>query len=153
MRKLIHIILVYTAMYSAGYAQSLELISGGGSYAENSNGSLSWSIGEPVIMTVEGSANHITQGFHQSDIRVSGIEDIAGTDISVYPNPTSGLVNIVVNNTVYLQVYDAQGRLMKEAQLTGSFNELDLSDVNRGVYILHFRSEGNIINTIRIIKQ
>jgi hypothetical protein len=57
-------------------AQDLFLISGGGTHSSGSGGSVSWSIGEVVIQTATSSGNHVTQGFHQGNIYVVGIEEL-----------------------------------------------------------------------------
>ena len=44
---------------------SQEVINTAGEVYETPNGSISWTIGEPVIQTLEGSENYLTQGFHQ----------------------------------------------------------------------------------------
>jgi hypothetical protein len=46
-------------------AYSQEVISNAGEHYENDNGSISWTIGEPVIETLGSSNNYLTQGFHQ----------------------------------------------------------------------------------------
>src|SRR5690606_4852567 len=94
-------------------AQNLSLVSSSGTYSENSSGSISWSIGEVVIVTSSSGSNDVTQGFHQSRIYFSGIEELKELEISLYPNPTSEFVNIVSPNSVKLSIYDMSGRLVR----------------------------------------
>ena len=52
-------------MVFVGSSQSQEVISTAGEVFETTNGSISWTIGEPVIATLVGTDNSLTQGFHQ----------------------------------------------------------------------------------------
>ena len=63
-----------------------ELVSTAGSYGETSSGSLSWTIGEPVIETITNGTNTLTQGFQQSKLTVTAINElkVSGIELSVY---------------------------------------------------------------------
>ncbi len=75
----------------AVYAQ--EVVSTAGSHGETTAGSLSWTVGEPVIETITDGTNTLTQGFQQSKLTVTAINDLKfpGIELSVYPNPTNSL--------------------------------------------------------------
>lgn len=73
----------------------------------------------------------------------------------VYPNPTSSKIFITSKEYVSsYEIYNAIGQKVKE----GSFNavleqeELDLTTLQRGLYILNFRGE-KVNKTVRIVKQ
>ena len=42
-----------------------EVISSAGEHQENANGSISWTIGEPISETISGADAQLTQGFQQ----------------------------------------------------------------------------------------
>jgi len=50
--------------------QAQEIISTNGSYDEFSGGSISWTMGEPIIETLSNGSNYLTQGFQQTDLNV-----------------------------------------------------------------------------------
>ena len=65
----------------------------------------------------------------------------ASVDIQLFPNPTSGRVNLLVegidNPQVDLVIHDAQGKLVYEEiqfDLSSGANSLDVSHLDRGVY-------------------
>jgi len=72
--------------------------------------------------------------------------------IAVSPNPTNGLANITVNfetaKPVQMTVADAMGKVVTVKDyglITGNETlSFDGSDLNAGIYYLHFRSENNI---------
>jgi len=100
-------------------AQSItpEVVSNGGDYFANSNYSIAWTIGEPVVETAVGTNNTLTQGFHQGLYTLVNIDkQINNTEIKVYPNPTSDYINIDidgVNSSDYqIQLFDNLGKLL-----------------------------------------
>jgi len=71
--------------------------------------------------------------------------------ITIRPNPTPGPVKIIldggVQGLVNISVYDQQGRVIKElARLAGANQplDIDLSGVNKGIYILKINAAGAV---------
>ncbi|MBL4707980.1 MAG: BspA family leucine-rich repeat surface protein [Flavobacteriales bacterium] len=59
--------------------------------------------------------------------------------LSVYPNPTNGILNIVVaevSNQI-ISIYDSNARLLKEVQFKQEENQIDLSEYPNGLYFIH----------------
>jgi hypothetical protein len=76
--------------------------------------------------------------------------EIASTDISVFPNPTNGLLHIktteIIKSTV---VYDISGRKV----WASNQNTIDISSFNRGLYILKVVNSKGQQYTSKILKQ
>ncbi|MBK7425726.1 MAG: T9SS type A sorting domain-containing protein [Saprospiraceae bacterium] len=81
-------------------------------------------------------------------------------DIEVYPNPTSGELNI--NLTQYqgrdisIEVYSLQGKLLKlseQTEVIASIQQLDMSGLTPGIYLIRVKSKGLPYVTKRVIKQ
>ena len=66
MKKLFLIPVYFVLCSGVSFAQ--EVISSAGEHFESSSGSASWTIGETIILTLEGDENAVTQGFHQPAI-------------------------------------------------------------------------------------
>jgi len=137
----------------SGYTQELNLVSTSGTYSETASGSVSWSIGEVVIVTGTSGTNNVTQGFHQSNIWVLGIENLASLEISIFPNPTCEFVNIVTPGELKMSIYDMGGRLISVHNLVENTNEINVSELSRGTYNLVFESNGNISRTAQLVVQ
>lgn len=74
----------------------------------------------------------------------TGLDEVAGTNASVYPNPSNGEFNLRVANTDVLQarVVDVSGKVILSQQFAGSnLYSLDLNNVKSGIYILELESE------------
>lgn len=93
------------------------------------------------------------------DITV-GIGNIDGVDLlQLFPNPTSGQINLlfnsVSNQTFNISISDATGRLIEDESIrnfTGKFNKVyDLSDKAKGIYFLTVKSENGATN-FKVVK-
>lgn len=72
-----------------------------------------------------------------------GIENVAATVESLWPNPTADRVNISVSRAAEAVLYDQTGRMMGRYTLRQGTNTLDLSHLSAGVYILR-AGESNV---------
>lgn len=75
--------------------------------------------------------------------------------LSVYPNPTSGLVTISNDNNSTLQsvsISDLNGRTVKSLKLNGeSTSQINISDLSAGVYMMNISSDQGSV-TKKIVK-
>jgi hypothetical protein len=69
-------IIVLTAQYAT---PELLSTSGGSAIVEALDMDIAWTMGESVILTLEGSANTLTTGFHQNDAFCAGDFNFDGT--------------------------------------------------------------------------
>ena len=79
------------------------------------------------------------------------VEDILQpkSGISVYPNPTANRIYIQAENILQAELFDLRGRKVK----TTTQNQLDLSDIGSGSFILKVTSDNNNTKSFKIIKQ
>lgn len=68
------------------------------------------------------------------------------SDLKIYPNPTTGIVNLV--EQVNAQVFDIQGRMVLERK---NVNQINLKDQNSGIYLLKLENDKGV-STHKIIK-
>ena len=74
----------------------------------------------------------------------AGVDETEAVDVSVYPNPTNGILNIVINSRNYeYQIINGVGQTI----LSGNANGKTTVDVNglNGVYFLRIVSDGDVI--------
>lgn len=85
----------------------------------------------------------------------TGIEDIRGDDISVFPNPVSGMLNIVYKDENFetIMILNSQGRLLSKEKVIKPNQQLDFSLYDSGLYILEFIKKTNEVRRIKVIKQ
>ena len=76
----------------------------------------------------------------------------------IYPNPFQENINIdIINrnisNLYSVQIFDLSANLLFNVELASTnINEINLSNLNSGTYIMRVFSEGNLIYTTVIIK-
>ena len=67
-------------------------------------------------------------------------------NISIYPNPTTHLLTISIANknlkSVTLNLYDMMGQLMVEKRMDNGQLEMDIRDIEQGVYFLEVLMDG-----------
>jgi hypothetical protein len=69
--------------------------------------------------------------------------------ILVYPNPTSDRLFINAENIAKITLYDIQGRKVR----TSTQNQINMSRLENGVYILKVATDQNTSSSFKIIKQ
>ena len=81
--------------------------------------------------------------------------------LSTYPNPVSDQLSVVLTGEmkteVLLELYNANGRLVRSERMEGLEGrydrQWDLSDLPSGLYGLNVRGEGDLLQSVKIIKQ
>ncbi len=71
------------------------------------------------------------------------------TSIHVYPNPTANRVYIQAENITKAELFDLMGRKVMETNQ----DQIDLSNISSGSYILQVTTQNNTTETFKIIKQ
>jgi len=148
---------------SIAFSQSLtpELLTSGGDHFTGTDAQLSWSVGEMIIDTYDNGSNQLTQGFHQTNLVITSVNDLAeNIEIAVFPNPTSDQLNIEYSNSTQnltLNLYDALGTqlLSEQVLMNAQFDNksIDLSGLAANTYFLHIANEKNeSIKVFKILK-
>lgn len=80
--------------------------------------------------------------YSYSDVRI--VEVIGGADITIYPNPSTGPINITLNEAddAKVDLYDLNGKLLSNHRIVKGANELDFN-LPSGVYLVHITINGN----------
>ncbi len=134
-----------------------EIISTSGDYFENTNASISWTIGESMIETYSNGTNVLTQGFQQTRLTPSIIFELEDTGISVNvaPNPTTDFIHLYIDNfkDINYQLYDFNGKLIRQADVNSIETMISFSNLSYAAYFLKIMKGTKIIKTFQIIKQ
>ena len=134
---------------------------GGFNVAGDNSISLSWTLGELVITTVQSAGGDLilTQGFQQSKLEVTAVElhpDL-GVSVTIYPNPTSEMINIRFTSPlegttmVYLIAPDGKLVITEELQSGLTIKPIDMQAYPAGTYFLRIQN-GNKQNVYKVIK-
>lgn len=74
--------------------------------------------------------------------------------LSVYPNPTNGLLNIELNNASFksVQVIDLTGKVVATSNGHSKVTEVNMSNLANGVYYVKIKTD-NASSVIKVVKQ
>jgi hypothetical protein len=85
----------------------------------------------------------------------SGIsESSAPWDLRVFPNPGSGILNVIIDNGAEktITMHDALGRVVKNTLSSEAHTQINISDLNPGLYYMHVKC-GHDSKVIKVIRQ
>ncbi len=87
----------------------------------------------------------------------TGTTDVAVSQITVFPNPTTGNIKIDLSNiknpdNAKLEIYDATGKMILHKIANQNVEEVDLSKFANGTYILKIQTH-NRIEVMNIINR
>ncbi|MEN8121991.1 MAG: T9SS type A sorting domain-containing protein, partial [Bacteroidota bacterium] len=108
-----------------------------------------------VTWTVTDEAgNSATCSFDVTVTETVGISDIAKIGISIYPNPTSGILKLEFkqNNIKNIRVSDLSGSIKIEKTDVQQNEIIDLSPLQDGIYIIRIQTDNDIFVT-KIVKE
>jgi len=134
-----------------------EVISSQGDSYSNGTNTIDFTIGEPVIETISDGTNELSQGFHQTLLIITNIEDfIEDFSVNISPNPTSEFINLNVEkfDGVSFRLLDITGKIVKQEVLNQSTTKVSLSTYPNGIYLVALIQKDNKkIKTYKIIKK
>jgi hypothetical protein len=140
--------------------QAQESVNVTGGNASGGEGSVSYSVGQIVYTTNTGISGSVAQGVQQPfEISVvTGLEEAKGINLSVsaYPNPTTdyltlSIAGFYISNLSY-HLYDMNGRLLRNAKLTGNETQINMSNYVSSTYFVKVITGNQSIKTFKIIK-
>lgn len=86
----------------------------------------------------------------------TGIADLnADIQMAAYPNPFDQLLTVMVSSVpanANLMVENAMGQVVKKLEINGNTQQMDMSDLPKGIYILQLRSGESVLKTRKLIK-
>ena len=81
-----------------------------------------------------------------------GVDDHEMTTAFVYPNPTTGLFIIEGQDITKVEVYNAQGQLIRTQMISGDRAEIDLSNAANGLYLVRVTGKKGTADETIIIR-
>jgi hypothetical protein len=156
------IAVLYIAVASGQDLKQQVLASAGGYNISGDNSiSLSWTLGELVITTVESGGGDLilTQGFQQTKMAITAVKvnkDL-GIEVTVFPNPTSELVNIKFTapldgeTLMFLTAPDGRQVMNSKIEPGMMLKQIDIHDLAAGTYYLRIQN-GLKYNVYKILK-
>jgi hypothetical protein len=139
----------------AQHSRAQEIIASGGDHFDSANGSLSWTLGEPVVETF-GNGYILTQGFQQNYEIILTLQEISEASMfDVYPNPfqhsinISGTDHLPSGSTAFMKIFDNSSRIVYQGQLE---KVILLEHLPAGTYFLNVEMNSGEYHVFRLIK-
>lgn len=163
--KPIALLVAALLMGTMSYAQSIapQSVNSGGTKMTQANGSLSFTVGELVVLTQTDSQGNTLGGGFTAGATMTTVSiqetDVAVLDVKVYPNPTTELLNIQINystlDQVLVTINDLQGKEVYNGKYAGISNLIGINTAPyaTGTYVLSLKNLNNqVLGTYKIIK-
>lgn len=106
--------------------------------------------GSYACIVSNGSCEDTTSCIQVMDVGVTDYKDVKG--IKIYPNPTQGRFNIVLDDKANVAIYSSVGKLIFEKQFNKGMNVVQsLGEVAAGMYMIQVKYNDGTIVTEKII--
>lgn len=140
------------------YAQNAVSASSGES--SGGGGTTSFTIGQTFYSANEGTSGQVSEGVQQ----VYEIYDVTevlnpvyiGISLSVYPNPTTGIINLLVENGevsgLNYAMFDATGKQVLARQIVSNNNSIDMQSLPSATYYVRVTKDEKEVKTFKVIK-
>ena len=123
----------------------------------------------PFVSTLTGLADKVTYHIrayatncagtgYGSDIEYfhtsTGTENIQKIEISAFPNPVTGILNIEYNSDIFksINIKNSQGELMEKLKVISPRQQIDFSKFEYGLYFLEFVKQDGETKRLKVIK-
>lgn len=156
MKKIITLTLISISVYSFSQSTNSNVVSTGGNFFDKNNISLSITIGEALIKTYDPNNIVLTQGFQQAIYNITDVSENNDTEIhiSIFPNPTSEIVNIKCEEqNCHYKIINTSGNIFANGELQQIVTPINIANVPGNEFFIEIYSEtSSIKKTYKIIK-
>lgn len=161
MKKLILIPICFcVGSFSMAQTLSSSVIGSTGEQFASASGFLDWTLGEIMTETYANGNFYFTQGFQQpATITVTGLEEAEEKTLWVYPNPTSGVLNVKASESgVYLlELFNLHGQKLINRNFSVNsdthIQRVDLQEYAAAIYLLRISNTTTGKNTYHKIEK
>lgn len=153
------ILFIMVTLYTQAQQLTPSVICNASGTLSNGTTNVYWTIGETIVETMQSGNNQLSNGFQQANYIITAIKNnTVQYDIQLFPNPTANLLNLKINATqlknVRFQLFDMQGKVVKEDALQNELTAIDCSQLTPAVYWLKLEDAAHeLVGTFKIVKQ
>ena len=142
-----------------GGLHAQESVNATGGDATGSGGTVAYSVGQVVYTTNIDASGTVSQGVQQAyEIFTVGIKETElNILLTVFPNPTSDNLTLQIsdhnNEKLSYQLYDMQGKLLNNGQVTAQQTQINTSSLPSATYFFNVVNQQNKkVQSFKIIK-
>ena len=120
---------------------------------ENANNWIGSEIDNTAYIYFDWNTPIITSTTHNVNAMLWGIDENNQNDFNIYPNPAQDKISIVGKSNNYsYSIFDMSGRVLLEGKASSMTEQVNLSLLNQGAYLIKINNN-NHITSLRFIKQ
>ena len=129
---------------------------------QGSNGSVSYTVGQVAVQSIEASAASLTEGVQQPyEIQTVGVDNypVITLDAAVYPNPTADRIVLEINNvetfhetSLQAMLFNANGQHIQIVNVVGLQTTINMSAFGAGTYYLRVTADQQTLKTFKVVK-
>ena len=157
MKNVLKISVFAFGLFSSATVNAQESVNSSGGNAAGSGGSVSYSIGQVVFTSHNGSGGSIAQGVqHAYDVLPVGVQKENELTFSFFPNPSSDQLTLEVQNPsaeqMEFRLYDLHGKLLNKVGVISGRNAIDMRTYPVAQYVGELWGKNNLVKSFQIIK-
>ncbi|MBE0652166.1 MAG: T9SS type A sorting domain-containing protein, partial [Bacteroidales bacterium] len=149
LKELILITIIQAGFLLCGL-QAQETIPASGGDAAGNTGSISYTIGQALYTSHNGTQGTVAQGVQlpYEILTITGTEDFPGIElmVSAYPNPVTDYLTLKIDGDLYdswfISLLDMNGRLLERKNITASETNIVMNNFAPATYILKVHTNG-----------
>jgi hypothetical protein len=131
------------------YTFAQQSVNAAGGNTSGSGGAVSYSVGQVAYNSYSGSQGSMAQGIQQAyELITVGLPDTQrNISLSAFPNPTAGDLSLQIanyqNEVLSYSLYDAQGKLIAQANINAALSTVQTARLAAGSYFLQIQDAKN----------
>jgi len=137
-------------------AQS-DIVPAGGT-ATGNDGTVTFTVGQIAVQSYGAGGTGISEGVQQPyEIQIIGVDNYPGITLNamLYPNPTLGNVQLIVNNVQLegeIKVFDTNGKYLLSKKIEGETTEIPMSSFAPGTYFVNVIDGTQLLKSFKVVK-
>lgn len=158
MKRILFSLILFSAIhYSIAQSLSPQVISTSGASFANGSNQLDWTLGELSTSSLTNGSNSISQGFHQTNLNVTSIDNFDDTyRLTIFPNPAIDILQIQfekANEKNLIELYSTEGKLLLTQESNyATLCQIDMSKYDIGTYLVKIHNKNTKGKSYRIVK-
>jgi hypothetical protein len=154
-----NVTIFFISLLCTSLTHAQQSVNSSGNMILENEGSVSYSVGQIVYMTLKNDAGCILQGVQQpyEIITNETIEIDSNFSIQLFPNPTADRLIIDIeefnNEKIYCLLNDFSGKILFKKLVFENQTQVEMGQLPTGIYFLNIMNDKNkIIQSFKIIK-
>lgn len=107
---------------------------------------------EFVVFVQHSPSTEVVQTAKIDMATIIGIEDMQTHNIQIYPNPASDYIRLIGDGNGYYEIINIAGQLVLSGEITKTEQLINISMLDKGVYIVKARSSSGVSSSRVVIQ-